>query len=192
MGKLGTAACILAGVLIVGGWYLKGYIDEDNEKRAKQAGDDARHQQGIHASAAFDDTCSADHPVAVTVTNSTDRTLKRFNFHLGFYQEGRSDDQNPRFHEDTWTGIVGPGDTVTACWSRPEIPRGKYFIRVERDWHSDPAVFYKPDEFIPRVASTESPSASAQPSSARPAGRPSAPPPRGARPASSRSASPSL
>ena len=151
------------GVVLFGGGLVWKQVQEENERARARDAAEARDQAAVTIAAHFSKTCPADHPISITVTNATRRTLKSVRFHLAVFESGRSDDLNSAFGSDEWTYVVAPGESVTNCRTiSEELGRGRFVLKAEKTW-TDAAVFYADGEFIPRAAPSSSSATAAQP-----------------------------
>lgn len=122
--------------------------------------DDEQKAVTIHASYTKTD-CSAASPVKVTVDNGSGKTLKALSFDLDVYLDGDSTNLSGVDAHQTWTKIVSPHSTASACLALPREAReriaqasGRRAYTVRAEGHI--ASFYGEGEYVPAPSVTDS------------------------------------
>lgn len=112
---------VLILLLVIGAAGLGGYVYYQDQKQAA----DYRHRtESITLKATYDPGgCSTEFPILVEIHNSYTDTLQELTFELDGYLEGHSSPiyQGSAYKSDR---ILAPGQTYSACWSRPSLYYG--------------------------------------------------------------------
>lgn len=107
----------------IGGWL---YLHDQ-----KLAEERRQKEEKITLSAAYDiNRCSIEFPILITIRNGYTETIKNMTFELGGYRHGYS---SPIYREPFYKSdrIIAPGETYTACWTKPPLDYGAQEISPE-------------------------------------------------------------
>jgi hypothetical protein len=110
---------LIVGALI-GGAILY-YQNQESER--------VRELAAIRISVAYDlATCTSTHPIAMSISNGTRRTILELNINLSAKRPGYSDDVYTDYVRST--RILAPSTIYSACW---QLDTSSYSLRVPND-----------------------------------------------------------
>lgn len=115
-------------LIVMAGAGLFGFIYLQDQRRAEEY---RKQEESITLSAAYGaGGCSAEYPILITIRNGYTQTLESLSFKLGGYHEGYS---SPVYQGLSYTSdrIMAPGDTYTACWTKPSLRYGAQEVPPE-------------------------------------------------------------